>query len=274
MRFRNPENGYIEEKTVPWLWTLLFGGLYFIASGLIAQLIIWLIGAIALFALMGPPATVFLIVIDVVCAALASKWVSDAYLRKGWIEIPDDETATASSPVTKETAFRQCPFCAEEVRIEAIKCKHCSSDIHATSTAIDDNLSKVEITKTELNQRSIRSVDGAYWVGINKFNTAEAAVAYSKSLGIAASKTQMQPKESTGYDLFLTGFICIAIVCLILYSTIHKKSASDEKRETLKIALSNCQSQRKNAIADNWSSDAIAMMSATCTQFQNELDSQ
>ncbi len=29
-------------------------------------------------------------------------------------------------------AFRKCPFCAESVRVEAVKCKHCGSDL-ATS---------------------------------------------------------------------------------------------------------------------------------------------
>jgi hypothetical protein len=25
MKFQNPQNGYIEETSAPWLWTLLFG---------------------------------------------------------------------------------------------------------------------------------------------------------------------------------------------------------------------------------------------------------
>ncbi|KRC14826.1 zinc ribbon domain-containing protein [Acidovorax sp. Root217] len=31
--------------------------------------------------------------------------------------------------------FKKCPFCAESVRKEAIKCKHCGSDLAADPTA-------------------------------------------------------------------------------------------------------------------------------------------
>lgn len=43
--------------------------------------------------------------------------------------------AQANAPVTEAEsagALRKCPFCAENVRAEAIKCRHCSSDICAT----------------------------------------------------------------------------------------------------------------------------------------------
>lgn len=38
--------------------------------------------------------------------------------------------ASQSSP-SHEPELRACPFCAESVRVEAIKCKHCGSDIAA-----------------------------------------------------------------------------------------------------------------------------------------------
>ena len=34
MKFINPVNGYIEEATAPWLWTLLFGPIYFAVKGI------------------------------------------------------------------------------------------------------------------------------------------------------------------------------------------------------------------------------------------------
>lgn len=47
------------------------------------------------------------------------------------------------NPATKELAaktgahgeYKKCPFCAEAVRREAVKCKHCQSDLSETSPA-------------------------------------------------------------------------------------------------------------------------------------------
>ncbi|MDD5176762.1 MAG: superinfection immunity protein [Sterolibacterium sp.] len=49
----------------------------------------------------------------------------------------EQTTATSSArghepaPKKSPSATRACPFCAEEIKIEAIKCKHCGSDIPA-----------------------------------------------------------------------------------------------------------------------------------------------
>ncbi len=35
-------------------------------------------------------------------------------------------------PVTEQTDLKNCPFCVEPIRIEAIKCKHCGSELPAS----------------------------------------------------------------------------------------------------------------------------------------------
>jgi len=134
MQFINPQTGYTETKSVPWLWALLFGGLYYLVSGLWAAALIWIILAFLLYASMGPPATVLMLVIAVIYAALAPMLVRNSYLRKGWIE-KQDSAPSASSPVpTVATDFKKCPFCAELIRREAIKCKHCGSELPLPAT--------------------------------------------------------------------------------------------------------------------------------------------
>lgn len=34
MKFKNKSNGFVEEASMPWLWTLLFGCLYFAVKGI------------------------------------------------------------------------------------------------------------------------------------------------------------------------------------------------------------------------------------------------
>lgn len=54
----------------------------------------------------------FVIPIAGLFVALSSKSAPDLAIEKG-----------------EYGAFRKCPFCAESVRKEAVKCKHCSSDL-------------------------------------------------------------------------------------------------------------------------------------------------
>lgn len=156
MQFKNPANGHIETRSMPALWTLLFGGLYFIAVGVWGPLIIWFILAVFLFAAMGAPATMLMLVVNVVYALLSPGLVRSSYLRKGWIEVTGNDTVSAkaasnpylqpyspnapaepvtvtevNAPASQEVlaTTRRCPFCAEDIRVEAIKCKHCGSMI-------------------------------------------------------------------------------------------------------------------------------------------------
>jgi Zn-dependent protease with chaperone function len=78
MKFQNPQNGYIVEINQSGLWTLLFGGFYFIRHG------IWTHGLISLVL-----AFVTYGVSWFIYPFFATKVIRDAYLRKGWNELPD-----------------------------------------------------------------------------------------------------------------------------------------------------------------------------------------
>ena len=123
MDFENPANGHIESKSVPWLWTLLFGGLYFVVSGLWTHVVIWLVLVVAMFSVLGQYAAIFMLPVQLAYAAFAGDIVSNSYLKKGWVQVGN------AAPPPEE--LRICPYCAEDIKLEAIKCKHCGSELVA-----------------------------------------------------------------------------------------------------------------------------------------------
>ncbi|WP_079219035.1 superinfection immunity protein [Herbaspirillum robiniae] len=52
-----------------------------------------------------------------------------AFYGTGYVSRQPNDHSEQSDPETK-----MCPYCAEEVRYQAIKCKHCQSDLSGTAT--------------------------------------------------------------------------------------------------------------------------------------------
>lgn len=142
MKFKNPINEHIEEKSVPWLWCLLFGAFYFLVSGIFTHVVIILVLTCTLFALFGVlPATLIVIFMHLYYSSVANPIVRNHYLRKGWQEVTEkSEVARGYDGLDEHIPNnvanpedKICPFCAEKIKYAAIKCKHCGSNIDPKS---------------------------------------------------------------------------------------------------------------------------------------------
>lgn len=82
MKFRNPSNGYTKEtSSLAWLWTLLFGSIYFAVKGIWPHVV----------------ASLFLGLLTcgiswLIYPFFASSIIRKNYLRRGWIERENYDT--------------------------------------------------------------------------------------------------------------------------------------------------------------------------------------
>jgi hypothetical protein len=144
--FENPANGHKEEVGIgASIGVLLFGALYLAVQGLWRHVFIWLAVVAVPSALGGGPALILFL--PVACFAYAftiQSILASDYLRKGWREVgpeavgkPDLTTDRFMDPVEPSAPpnTKTCPFCAEEIKFEVIKCKHCQSDLSAVASS-------------------------------------------------------------------------------------------------------------------------------------------
>ena len=76
MHFKNPTNGYVESSSVPFLWCLLFGCLYFAVKGIWSHVFISFVLALCTAGISW-----------LIYPFFARSIVYKAYARKGWQEI-------------------------------------------------------------------------------------------------------------------------------------------------------------------------------------------
>lgn len=180
MKFKNPENNHIESISAPWLWSLLFGPIYLLVSGLWAMAIVWFVLAVLSLALFGAPGIVVILVINLVNAILVSGMIKGAYLRKGWKEIDDASGLAGSSSDEKK-----CPACAEFIKVEAKICRYCS---HVQPEVAERPQLSQDVQL--MAQHGVQLLDGKYFVGVNDFVTLKDAIGYSKTMAFAQANNR------------------------------------------------------------------------------------
>ena len=124
--FRNTTNGHRE--TVgdgAWAGPLFLGAIYLAYKGLWTHFVVWILFVLTVAAVGGPTGLIIAIIAASVAYAVAIKGILESsYLRRGWVKSGSDDLETA-----KALSERQCPFCAETIKKEAVKCKHCGAEL-------------------------------------------------------------------------------------------------------------------------------------------------
>lgn len=76
MKFQNPQNGFVDEVKLEWLWTLIFGGLYLLTQQVILHGLLSLLLSFVTFGLS-----------NIFYAIFAQRLIRKAYLKRGWWEV-------------------------------------------------------------------------------------------------------------------------------------------------------------------------------------------
>lgn len=157
-KFLNPANNHEETVTAGSSFAAFFLGIIYLAyKGLWGHVFIWLLVVALPGVLSGGPLLVIALPLASICYALGIQSIlATRYLSRGWREATsaptyDEQQLAAATqsllstpdPMQPRTklgasagATKICPYCAEEVKAAAIRCKHCQADLSVASATM------------------------------------------------------------------------------------------------------------------------------------------
>lgn len=138
--FRNPANGHTEQvSNESWFYVIVFGALYLAYRGLWIHFFIWTVLVVGFAAATGGPGLIIALPIaTIVYGCTIRSILANSYLRRGWEEVADTGSASPVQNGVSSNGLRECPFCAELIKAQAIKCKHCGSEVEPVPVKIAD----------------------------------------------------------------------------------------------------------------------------------------
>lgn len=63
----------------------------------------------------------------------------------------------------RPVAYKECPFCGEDIRVQARKCKHCGETLDVTLRAAEEARRESRRSRQSVNVRQTTYVDGGYY---------------------------------------------------------------------------------------------------------------
>ncbi|WP_071984596.1 zinc ribbon domain-containing protein [Pseudomonas putida] len=142
--FRNPANGHVEEVSGEAAGlVILLGPIYLAFKGLWGHFFLWLLVVGGFSLATGGYGIVFALPIATIAyAATINKMIVNSYLRRGWQEVHVEADQTTGQAVVTVSGQRECPYCAELIKAQAKKCKHCGSEVEPLAQVDSNTVSK------------------------------------------------------------------------------------------------------------------------------------
>lgn len=129
--FRNPNNGHTEQVgSDSWVYVVIFGAFYLAYRGLWVHFFIWIITVGGFSVITGGPGLIVALPIATIAYGVSIQGIlTKSYLRRGWEEVHLANDGNVEQIATTQNGLRECPYCAELIKTQAVKCKHCGSEI-------------------------------------------------------------------------------------------------------------------------------------------------